>query len=261
VSPRLRFRLRHAGIAVASLLLATIAAVATLLGTETGTRWVLAQAIRFVPGELVIADYDGTLLRGLRITRLTYSNAAFRLDAESLTLKPDWLRSNRGRIALRQLAAARVSYSSTRARDPAPQPLLIAMPAMPIDTVQAWHDVARRRDLDALDRLLADEVVFHSPVVHTPQRGKAVTKLYLAGAMQVLGNESFRYVREVRSSTDAVLEFTTELDGIHVNGVDIIRWDEDGRIVDFKVMVRPLKAINLLHSMMKSMLEQMTGGK
>jgi hypothetical protein len=143
-----------------------------------------------------------------------------------------------------------------------PKPSIrVRMTAMSVNTVHAWHDVARQRDLEALDRLLAEDVVFQSPVVHTPQRGKAVTKLYLAGAMQVLGNENFRYVREVVSETDAMLEFTTELDGIHINGVDIIRWDEDGRIVDFKVMVRPLKAINLLHSMMKAMLEQMAGGK
>lgn len=131
------------------------------------------------------------------------------------------------------------------------------MASMAINTLEAWHDLVRRRDVDGLDRLLADDVVFHSPIVHTPQIGKALTKMYLTGAMHVLGNDTFRYVREVVSETDAVLEFMTEIDGVQVNGVDMIRWNDAGQIVDFKVMVRPLKAINLLHAMMKAMLEQM----
>lgn len=112
----------------------------------------------------------------------------------------------------------------------------------------------RNRDRAGLERLLADEVTFHSPVVHTPQRGKAITAAYLAAALQVLGNDSFRYVREVVGERDAVLEFEVELDGVHVNGVDLIRWDEAGRIVDFKVMVRPLKAVNALHQKMAAAL-------
>ena len=84
---------------------------------------------------------------------------------------------------------------------------------------------------------------------------RAITKAYLAAALQVLGNESFRYVREVRQGRDAVLEFELELDGIHMNGVDMIRWNEQGQITDFKVMVRPLKAINLLHQKMAAMLQ------
>jgi hypothetical protein len=132
---------------------------------------------------------------------------------------------------------------------------------MPINTLEAWHDVVRRRDVDALDSLLAEDVVFHSPVVFAPQRGKALTKLYLAGAVQVLGNDSFRYVREVVSSKDAVLEFTTQIDGIHVNGVDLMRWNDDGQIVDFKVMLRPLKAVNLVHTLMKQLLEQLGAAK
>ena len=102
MSTRPRFRLRYAGIAVASLVLLAIGAAALLLGTATGTRWALGQAIRFVPGELSIADYEGTLLHGLRLSRVTYSYGEIRVDAVQLTLKPDWLRSNRGRIALRQ---------------------------------------------------------------------------------------------------------------------------------------------------------------
>ena len=123
------------------------------------------------------------------------------------------------------------------------------------NTLEDWHKAAQARNPKLLDDLLADDVVFHSPVVHTPQAGKAITKLYLAAAMQVLGNQGFRYLREVVGERDAVLEFATELDGIQINGVDMIRWNDDGRIVDFKVMVRPLKAVNLLHQKMGEMLQ------
>ncbi len=128
---------------------------------------------------------------------------------------------------------------------------------MALDTVSQWHALVARRDPDALDDLLADDVVFHSPIVHTPQRGKALTRLYLTAAFHVLVENEFRYVREVVGERDAVLEFTATVDGIHVNGVDMIRWNAEGRIDDFKVMLRPLKAVNLLHSLMRSMLEQL----
>ncbi len=128
-----------------------------------------------------------------------------------------------------------------------------------IDTLAAWHALVRSRDAAALDALLADDVVFHSPVVHTPQRGKAITAKYLHGALHVLGTAHFRYVREIAGERDAVLEFETEIDGIHVNGIDLIRWGDDGRIVDFKVMVRPLKAVNALHQKMGEMLQRLPG--
>jgi SnoaL-like domain len=118
-----------------------------------------------------------------------------------------------------------------------------------------WHRIVRERDPDGLDDLLADDVVFHSPVVHTPQRGKPITAMYLGAAVIVLGQPSFRYVREVVGASDAVLEFVVDIDGIEVNGVDLIRWNEQGRIVDFKVMIRPLKAINLIHQKMAAVLQ------
>lgn len=121
----------------------------------------------------------------------------------------------------------------------------------------AWHDVVRSRDPVALARLLADDVVFHSPVVHTPQRGKAITLKYLMGAMQVLNTEAFHYLREIVGKRDAMLEFATVLDGIEVNGIDLIRWNDAGQITDFKVMVRPLKAINAVHQKMGEMLQKL----
>ncbi len=120
--------------------------------------------------------------------------------------------------------------------------------------LQSWHHIVRTRDPNGLLDLLADDVVFHSPVVHTPQIGKAITRMYLTAALHVFGNESFRYVREVIGKNDAVLEFETEIDAILVNGVDMIRWNDAGEITDFKVMVRPLKGINLIHNKMAELL-------
>lgn len=125
-----------------------------------------------------------------------------------------------------------------------------------IDTLAHWHQLVAARDASGLDALLADDVVFHSPVVHTTQAGRARTLPYLAAAFHVFFNDSFRYVREIRGERDAMLEFSVTIDDIEVNGVDIIRWNEDGRIVDFKVMLRPLKAIHLIHEQMGAMLQQ-----
>ena len=122
-------------------------------------------------------------------------------------------------------------------------------------TIKSWHQLLSRRDTTGLENLLADDAVFHSPIVHTPQRGKDMTALYLSAAFQVLVNDSFHYVREVEGANDAVLEFAVVVDGVQVIGVDMIRWNAEGKITDFKVMLRPLKAINLIHQKMAEMLE------
>jgi hypothetical protein len=119
----------------------------------------------------------------------------------------------------------------------------------------AWHRILESRDPAALDLLIADDAVFHSPIVHTPQRGKALVLLYLHAAVHVFLQPTFRYRREIVGPTDAALEFETEIDGIVVNGVDLIRWNDAGQIVEFKVMVRPLKAISLIHQKMAALLE------
>jgi hypothetical protein len=123
-------------------------------------------------------------------------------------------------------------------------------------TLELWHDIARTRDAARLGEVLAEDCVFLSPVVHTPQRGRELTCFYLTGALNVF-NDSFQYVKEVVAPPHAVLEFTCDLDGIIVNGVDIMTFDNEGKIVEFKVMVRPLKAVNQLHARMREMLEQM----
>jgi SnoaL-like protein len=127
---------------------------------------------------------------------------------------------------------------------------------MTIATLTAWHELVKTRDVEGLNSLLADEVVFYSPVVHTPQAGKAITMAYLGAAFRVFFNESFHYVRELSGPRDAVLEFQVDIDGIAVNGVDMIQWDDEGRIVSFKVMIRPLKAINLIHQKMAAVLQR-----
>lgn len=114
-----------------------------------------------------------------------------------------------------------------------------------------WHEYMKHgSDPAILSNILADDAVFHSPVVHTPQAGKEVVMAYLVAAAHVLGNDSFHYVRELVDGDEMMLEFVTELDGISINGVDIIRWNADGKISDFKVMVRPLKAINKVWELM-----------
>jgi len=131
--------------------------------------------------------------------------------------------------------------------------------------LQGWHDYASSYLLnqqsapessgELLNALLADDVVFHSPVVHSPQHGKAICHQYLSAATAVFSQGPFEYVNEWHSSSSATLEFRAELDGIVINGVDIIHWNDNGQITEFKVMVRPLKAVNTLHAMMKAMLE------
>jgi len=118
-----------------------------------------------------------------------------------------------------------------------------------------WHAYMEGGSSPAtLAGLLADDAVFHSPVVHTPQAGKAIVMAYLVAASHVLGTDKFHYVRELVDGDEMMLEFVTELDGITINGVDIIRWNADGKIIDFKVMVRPLKAINKVWDMMAAQL-------
>lgn len=127
-------------------------------------------------------------------------------------------------------------------------------------TIAAWHRLVENRDVAGLDVLLADDATFHSPILHKPQVGKALTRFYLTAALDVLCNSSFRYVREVIDEDNAALEFVAEIDGITVNGVDLITWNEAGDIVDFKVMLRPLKAVHLIQQRMATELQAMTSG-
>ena len=115
------------------------------------------------------------------------------------------------------------------------------------NTINNWHQLIKEKDTRNIGSILADDVVLHSPIVHTPVRGKKIVTLYLIAAFHTFVTKEFKYVRELSNDSTAILEFTTEIDGIFVNGVDMISWNEEGLIVDFKVMVRPLKAVNLIH--------------
>jgi len=126
---------------------------------------------------------------------------------------------------------------------------------MSIDTMATWYQVAKDRDVEGLYNLLDEDAVFHSPVVHTPQIGKAITGKYLSAAFDVFFNESFTYVREVHGESQAILEFEVEIQGVKVNGVDMISWNDAGLITEFKVMVRPLKAVSIIHQNMGAMLQ------
>jgi SnoaL-like domain len=123
-------------------------------------------------------------------------------------------------------------------------------------TLDRWHHVVTSKDPRDLAAILADNVVFESPVVHTPQAGKRITFAYLEAALHVLNNAHFRYLNQWEGPQSAVLEFQTVCEGITINGVDIVHWDAEGKIDHFKVMVRPLKAINKLHELMGQMLQR-----
>lgn len=121
-------------------------------------------------------------------------------------------------------------------------------------TIEKWHAYMESSDPEALSALLDDDVIFESPVVHTPQRGREITFKYLMAAASVLGGPGFSYLNEWHGEASAILEFETRIDGILINGIDMIWWNAEGRITRFKVMVRPLKAINLLHQLMGAQL-------
>ena len=122
------------------------------------------------------------------------------------------------------------------------------------EPIARWHRVALENLPAEVPDLLADDAVFESPVVHTPQAGKAIVTRYLQGALAVLNSEHFAYGDAWYAERSAVLEFTSQIDGIKINGVDLIYWKEAGLITRFKVMIRPLKAINILHQKMGEML-------
>ena len=140
-----------------------------------------------------------------------------------------------------------------------------------MNAVEKWHDIMKNPSSnisEKLDELLDDDVVFYSPVVFTPQKGKDITKLYLAAAGGVFSSDKdkketkpkeskFKYIKEIVQDNYACLEFETEINGIYVNGIDLITWNEENKITEFKVLVRPLQAVNTLHQMMGEMLDKL----
>ena len=134
------------------------------------------------------------------------------------------------------------------------------------ENIKKWHDHIKGEFPGGFDELLADDVIFYSPIVFSPQKGKDLTTLYLMAAGNTFGGDqsrdgtlqesSFKYTKEVLDGNQAILEFETQIDGKYVNGVDIITFNSEGKISEFKVMIRPLQAVNILHEKMQEMLKQ-----
>jgi len=118
-----------------------------------------------------------------------------------------------------------------------------------------WHEVVKNRDYNLLESILADDIIFYSPVVYTPQKGKPLALQYLMAASEVFNSSSFKYDKEVIGSSNASLEFSLTLDNTDINGIDLISWDASGKIIEFKVFIRPLQGVNMIHKLMQGMLE------
>ena len=143
-----------------------------------------------------------------------------------------------------------------------------------MNAIEKWHDIMKNPGpniTEKLDDLLHDDVIFYSPVVFTPQKGKEITKLYLSAAGGVFSSNKdkeqskpeeskFRYTKELIHDNHACLEFETEINGLYVNGIDLITWNDENKITEFKVLVRPLQAVNTLHQMMGEMLDKLKAG-
>jgi len=134
------------------------------------------------------------------------------------------------------------------------------------ENIKKWHDHIKGDFPGGFDELLADDVIFYSPIVFSPQKGKDLTTLYLMAAGNTFGGDqskdgtlqesSFKYTKQVLDGNQAILEFETQIDGKYVNGVDIITFNDEGKISEFKVMIRPLQAVNIIHEKMQEMLKQ-----
>ena len=124
--------------------------------------------------------------------------------------------------------------------------------------IHKWHEVIESDDLKMLDEIIADDAIFSSPVVFKPMEGKEITMMYLNAAGQSFNMEKFKYTREIHDDMNSVLEFETYIDDISVNGVDMIEWNEDGKICNFKVMIRPFKAVQKVQEKMIEALESLS---
>lgn len=125
------------------------------------------------------------------------------------------------------------------------------------DLIHKWHEVVDADDLNALDSIIADDAVFSSPVVFTPMEGKEITMMYLHAAGQSFNMQKFKYTKEIHDGMNSVLEFETYIDDISVNGVDMIEWNKEGKITNFKVMIRPFKAVQKVQEKMVEALESL----
>ena len=121
--------------------------------------------------------------------------------------------------------------------------------------IEQWHEVVKLRDYSLLETILSEDVIFYSPVVYTPQKGKKIALQYLAAASEVFNTNSFRYEKEIVMNRSASLEFSLNINETDINGIDLITWNNDNKINEFKVFIRPLQGVNVIHQLMQSMLE------
>ncbi len=128
-----------------------------------------------------------------------------------------------------------------------------------VEGLALWHQFVESKNVLLLDDLVAEEVIFHSPVVWTPQKGKDIVKMYLIAAGQLIANTNFEYVREISNANFTVLEFKTSIDGISIEGVDLLTFNKENKLVDIKVMIRPLKAVHIIHQKMGEFLSKIKG--
>jgi len=126
-----------------------------------------------------------------------------------------------------------------------------------MEVLQKWHQAVQTKDIEILNEILAEDVVFYSPVVWSAQKGKEITKMYLTAALHVIGGKDFKYEKEIVSNNQACLEFSTMIGAININGVDIITVNDEGKIIEFKVMVRPLKGMMALKDKMFELMKIM----
>ena len=126
---------------------------------------------------------------------------------------------------------------------------------MMIEPISKWHDVVKNRDYNLLTEILHNDVIFYSPVVYSPQRGKDITLKYLAAASEVFNSSNFKYIKEINNQNFASLEFTLTIEDTEINGIDLISWNDTGLITEFKVFIRPLQGVNLIHKLMQQMIE------
>ena len=121
--------------------------------------------------------------------------------------------------------------------------------------IKKWHKVVKLRDYDLLKSILADDIIFYSPIVYTPQKGKDIAIKHLVAASEVFNTGNFSYDKEVIQGQQASLEFSLNINDTEINGIDLISWNNDGKINEFKVFIRPLQGVNIIHKMMQSTLE------
>lgn len=125
--------------------------------------------------------------------------------------------------------------------------------------LDTWHKFVNERNIHELNSFISDDVTLYSPVVFKPIKGKFMVTMYLQAAAEIIANDSFKYVREVVDKQNAILEFETEINGLSVNGVDMLQFTKDGKLKEIKVMIRPLKGVNVVHQKMAEYLEKIKG--